>query len=91
MPDLTQVSLHEALVVVVPALLIIGFALKQTPKCPDWLIVWALLVLGAVAGIVAIGANLEGVANGLIAGGLAITANQVYKQTVAKRKADEEI
>ena len=80
--DLSSVALHEALVLVVPALLIIGFALKQTPKCPDWLIVWILPVLGTIAGVFAIGANIEGVANGLIAGGLAITANQLYKQTV---------
>lgn len=82
--DLTGVQLHEALAVVVPALLIIGFALKKTPQCPDWAIVWALLVLGAVAGGVSIGFTVDGIANGLIAGGLAITANQVYKQTVKR-------
>lgn len=84
--DLTGVQLHESLVLVVPALLIIGFALKQTPKIPDWLIVWLLPVLGMVAGIFGIGATLEGVVNGLIAGGLALAANQVYKQSV-KRNA----
>lgn len=82
--DLTNVQLHEALVVIVPALLIVGYALKQTPKCPDWLIVWLLLLLGTVSGVVGIGASLDGVANGLIAGGLAITANQMYKQTTKK-------
>lgn len=83
--DLTGVELHSALVVVVPALLIIGYALKQTPKCPDWAIVWALIILGAVSGMIAIGANVNGIANGLIAGGMAVTANQLYKQT-KKRK-----
>lgn len=84
--DLTGVQLHESLVLVVPALLIIGFALKQTPRIPDWLIVWLLPILGMVAGIFGIGATLDGVVNGLIAGGLALAANQVYKQSV-KRNA----
>lgn len=87
--DLTGVQLHEALALVVPALLIVGYALKQTPKCPDYLIVWAMLLLGTVAGIVTIGPDVNGVTNGIVAGGLAITANQVYKQTFQKRTEDE--
>lgn len=87
--DLTGVQIHEALALVVPALLIVGYALKQTPKCPDYLIVWAMLLLGTIAGIVTIGADVNGITNGVIAGGLAIAANQVYKQTVQKRAEDE--
>lgn len=79
--DLTGVELHQSLILVVPALLIIGYAMKQTPNFPDWMIVWALPVLGLLAGVVSIGFNVEGVSNGLIAGGLAITANQMFKQT----------
>lgn len=85
MDFLSGVELHESLVLAVPALLIIGLAMKKTPKCPDWLIVWTILILGLVAGIAAIGFDLNGIVNGIIAGGLAITANQAYKQTVAKR------
>lgn len=86
MPDLTGVELNSALIVVVPALLIIGFAMKQTPKCPDWLIVWVMLICGTIAGIVTVGPDVNGIANGIIAGGLAITSNQVYKQSTTKRK-----
>lgn len=85
MDFLTDVQLHESLVLVVPALLVIGFALKKTPKCPDWLIVWLILILGLVAGVATLGFNVDGIANGIIAGGLAVTSNQVYKQTVNKR------
>ncbi len=79
--DLTGIDIDPALVLVVPALLIIGFALKKTPKCPDWLITWVILVLGAFAGLVSVGYDVNGFANGLIAGGLAIASNQLYKQT----------
>lgn len=85
MLDLTGVELNQALFIVVPALLIIGYALKQTPKCPDWLIIWILLGLGSIAGLIAVGFNVNGFANGVIAGGLAVTANQLFKQTLVKR------
>lgn len=84
--DFTGIELHQSLVLVVPALLIIGFVMKQTPKCPDWAIIWAILVLGTIAGIITIGATVNGVTNGIIAAGLAITSNQVYKQATKKKK-----
>lgn len=85
MPELSNIQIHESLVVVVPALLIIGYALKQTPKFPDWAIVWVLLVLGMVSGMFTVGLNVNGLANGIIAAGMAIAANQTYKQTFKKR------
>jgi hypothetical protein len=85
MPDLSTIQIHQSLIIVVPALLIIGHAFKQTPKFPDWAIVWLMILLGVLAGIGAIGFNLNGIANGVIAAGMAITANQAYKQTFRKR------
>ncbi|WP_261180646.1 phage holin family protein [Anaerobacillus sp. CMMVII] len=42
---LSQVEISEQLAVVVPALMIIGYALKRTPKVADWLIVWICYLL----------------------------------------------
>lgn len=78
---LQNVQLHAALVPLVPALLIVGRLLKQTPKFPDWAIVWALLVLGVLAGGFVLGFNFEGLVNGVIAAGLAISTHQTIKQT----------
>lgn len=88
MPELFDIQLHEELILIVPALLIIGFILKQTPKVPDWTIPWAILILGTVAGIATLGTTVEGIANGVIAGGIAITTHQSAKQTIKKRKED---
>lgn len=81
---LSTIELHSALVTVVPVLIILGFALKNTPKVPDWTIVWVLLLLGALAGVLAVGFNVEGFANGVIAAGLAIASHQAFKQTVER-------
>ena len=79
--DFSNIELHESLVLVVPVLLIIGGVLKSTPKFPDWAIAWTMLFLGTLGGIAAIGLTFDGIINGLLAGGIAITSNQVYKQT----------
>jgi hypothetical protein len=82
---LSNITLHPALVLVVPALIILGYALKQTPRFPDWLIIWTLLIAGIVAGIVAIGNTIDGIANGIITTGVAITSHQAWKQTIERK------
>jgi hypothetical protein len=84
--DLLQhITLNPALILVAPSLNIIGYVLKQTPHCPNWLILWILLALGVVAGILTIGPTVDGVANGIIATGMAVTTHQAFKQTVERR------
>ncbi|MGO4886474.1 phage holin family protein [Anaerobacillus sp. MEB173] len=81
----TQVQVHPQLVVVVPALMIIGYALKKTPKVKDWMIIWILLAIGVIASCIILGFSINGIANGIIAAGAAITTHQAYKQTMMKR------
>jgi hypothetical protein len=81
---LNGVQLHPALAAAVPVLIVLGYALKNSPKVPDWTIVWILIVVGVMFGIFGIGFTFEGVLNGVIAGGLAIASHQAYKQTKEK-------
>lgn len=85
---LSQVEIHEQLAIVVPALLIIGYALKRTPKVQDWMIVWILLTIGVIASGYTIGFTVSGIANGIIAAGAAITTHQAYKQTKNRDRED---
>ncbi|HJV46154.1 MAG TPA: phage holin family protein [Bacillota bacterium] len=78
---LQSITLDPALIMVIPSLNIVGYALKQTPHCPNWLILWVLLALGVIAGILTIGLTVAGVANGIIATGMAVTTHQAFKQT----------
>jgi hypothetical protein len=65
--------------------MVLGYVLKQTPHFPDWLIIWVLLIVGMISGVIAIGLNVDGVANGIIAAGMAITSHQAWKQTIERK------
>ena len=82
----SQISIHPQLVIVVPSLMVIGFALKKTPRVKDWMIIWILMFLGVVASVLTLGYTISGIANGLIAAGAAITTHQTYKQSFLSRK-----
>uniref|UniRef100_A0A1S2M2J4 Holin n=1 Tax=Anaerobacillus isosaccharinicus TaxID=1532552 RepID=A0A1S2M2J4_9BACI len=82
-------EISDKLAVVVPALMIIGYALKRTPKIADWMIVWILLLLGVIASVFTLGLTVSGIANGVFAAGAAISTHQAYKQT--KNRDKEEV
>ncbi|RXI98186.1 hypothetical protein DS745_17760 [Anaerobacillus alkaliphilus] len=81
---LPQIEISNQLTLVVPALMIIGYALKRTPQVADWLIIWILLLIGIVASGLTLGFTVSGIANGIIAAGAAITSHQAYKQTMIR-------
>jgi len=81
-----QVVVHPQLVIVVPALMILGYALKKTPFIQNWMIIWIIIFAGVLASIITIGFSINGIANGIIAAGAAITSHQMIKQTVEARK-----
>lgn len=70
----------------VPALWVIGYGLKQTPKIPDWTIIWILLVISISFGSFAFGFSTEGILNGVIAAGVAVLGHQMFKQTIGTRR-----
>lgn len=77
--------LAEQYLYFVPALWIIGSALKRTPNVPDWTIPWILTVLGVTGAIgMSSGATVEVVVQGVIAAGVAVYGHQLLKQTVEK-------
>lgn len=52
--------LNENYYMMVPALWVIGYALKQTPNVPDWSIIWILVIISVFSGGMAFGLSLEG-------------------------------
>lgn len=76
-----ELVVKEELLFLVPALWCLGYWLKQTPNVKDWLIPYILCGLSVAAAIMTCGFNVEAMANGIIATGIAILGNQVYKQT----------
>ncbi|MGP4041888.1 phage holin family protein [Gracilibacillus sp. D59] len=77
----------EEMSIVVAVLWIIGLFLKRTPKFPDWLIVWTLLILGVVVAVFVLGLTIDAFIQGVIVAGLAVLAHQLIKQTQKKDAA----
>jgi len=76
-----QHFLLENYYILVPVLWVLGYALKQTPRVADWLIIWILLGASILLGTFAYGFSFEAITNGIIATGLAVLGHQVVKQT----------
>ncbi|MBW3114453.1 MULTISPECIES: phage holin family protein [Bacillaceae] len=85
---LSGISIDPQVTVLVPVLWVLGYALKRTPHIPDWLIIWILLLVGVGASGWTLGFDFNGIANGFIATGAAITTHQSVKQTFFARVND---
>ena len=73
--------IDPAMLVVVAALWFIGYGLKQTPKVPNWSILWIVVLFGIVFGLMVVGPTVNGVIQGIIAAALAVLGHQIVKQT----------
>jgi hypothetical protein len=80
MNDLIE-FVQEQIIVLVPVLYVIGAMLKNTPKMPDWLIPWALLIVGILLAVLIMGDPLQGVIQGILVAGATVMAHQLIKQT----------
>ncbi|KAB2337679.1 hypothetical protein F7731_08790 [Cytobacillus depressus] len=74
--------LNQNYMMLVPALWVLGFALKHTPAIPDWMIIWILLFVSITIGSIAFGFSIEGLVNGITAAGVAVLGHQMFKQTL---------
>lgn len=73
-------QVDEALIPSAVALYIIGVFLKSTPKVADWSIPWILLVISLILANVLIGWSISATIQGILACGMAVLGNQLYKQ-----------
>ncbi|WP_019152611.1 phage holin family protein [Robertmurraya massiliosenegalensis] len=74
--------LNKNYYILVPALWVVGYALKQTPKIANWTIIWILLGLAIMIGTFAFGFSVDAILNGIIAAGVAVLGHQMFKQTL---------
>lgn len=75
------------LLIVVAACWIIGSVLKQTPKVPDWSIVYIVVVVAVLLTVWMLGWSAESLIQGILAGAFAVFGHQVVKQ--AKNGAED--
>lgn len=78
-------------IIVVAALLLIGYFLKRTPRVQDWMIPWLLVLVGIALACGLLGAvSMVNVVQGILAAGIASLTHQLWKQTSDKRKSDKD-
>ena len=71
--------------ILIPALYLIGLFIKKIPGAPDWIIPFALLVLGLIGSVVIIGFTIYGVIQGVFVAGITVFTNQAWKQIMKAR------
>lgn len=87
---LAKQYMTDKAIIVVVALLVIGYVLKKTPKVADWMIPWLLILLGIVMACGLLGAvSIVNVVQGILAAGTATLTHQLWKQTKDKRESDQ--
>ena len=74
----------EHCLVLIPALWVIGALLKNTPKVPNWLVPYVLLVCGVVGACLLVGFSVDGVIQGVLVAGVAVLGHQLLKQASQK-------
>ncbi|MFU1797044.1 phage holin family protein [Paenibacillus azoreducens] len=72
------------LLVVVALCWVIGYALKQTPRVPDWTIVYIVTLVAVLITIWILGFGPEALIQGVLAGAFAVYGNQLIKQAAKK-------
>jgi RsiW-degrading membrane proteinase PrsW (M82 family) len=82
--DIMKYIVEEALIVI-PVLWVLGTLLKRTPKVQDWMIVWALFVVGILLTISLLGFTAQAIMQGVLVSGAAVLGHQLLKQTIEKK------
>ncbi|ASA25431.1 phage holin family protein [Paenibacillus donghaensis] len=75
------------LLMVVAACWIIGYILKQTPRVPNWTIIYAVTLVSIIIVFFMLGFTVESFLQGILCGAVAVYGNQLVQQT--KRGIDE--
>lgn len=81
--------IDPALMVVVAACWVIGVIFKQIPGMPNWPIPFVVLIVSVLLSIGLLGASVETVIQGILAGAFAVYGHQLIKQGVQGAKNDD--
>ena len=79
MEILNEYLVQEALIVI-PALMVLGKIIKETPNFKDWLIPYILLGIGVVLTVLLLGFNVDAVIQGILVAGASVFGYELYTQ-----------
>lgn len=69
------------LLIVVAVCWVVGVVVKQTPRIPDWAIVYIVTVVAVGFAIALLGFTAEVILQGILCGAFAVYGHQLVKQT----------
>lgn len=69
------------LLIVVAVCWVIGYVLKQTPKMPNWSIVYVVTLLAVLVTVWMLGWGPDSLIQGVLCGAFAVYGNQIVKQS----------
>jgi hypothetical protein len=69
------------LLIVVAVCWIIGYVLKQTPRVPDWTIIYLVTLAAIILVSLTLGFTVDSILQGVLCGAVAVYGNQLVKQT----------
>lgn len=72
--------INPMLLVVVAVCWCLGYMLKQTPRVPDWMIVYIVTVAAVLFTVWLIGFGAEAIIQGVLCGAFAVYGHQLVKQ-----------
>lgn len=64
----------------VVGLYVLGMFIKGIPNVPNWLIPFALMLIGVVGAIAISGFDVNAIVGGVVSSGLAVYGDQLWKQ-----------
>ncbi|MFD5020006.1 phage holin family protein [Paenibacillus sp. NPDC058367] len=69
------------LLLIVVVCWVIGYILKQTPRVPDWTIIYAVTLVAIIIVVLTTGLNVDSVLQAILCSAVAVYGNQLVKQT----------
>ena len=79
--------IDPALIIVVAVCWVLGYILKQTPRVPDWCIVYIVTAIAIVVTLLLQGLTVTSVLQGILCGAVSVYGHQLVKQ--AKKSGEE--
>ncbi len=73
--------IDPSLMLVVAACWALGAIIKQTPRVPDWTIVYIVTIAAIIAVVALQGLTVQAVIQGILCGAFSVYGHQVVKQT----------
>jgi len=77
---LVKQYIQPEMLIVVPALLFLGWMMKSTPKVPDWLIPYVNTIVGILVGIAMTPTIVDGIIQGILVSAMSVLVYNLFRQ-----------